>query len=121
MTFTARELAEMCGGPIVGEAECEITGAASLAEATSGEITFYGNPRYLAAFRRTCASAAFVPEDFEEQIVGAQIRVADPSKAFEHDAIQSVTRASRPCVVLLARKQCPPHIIINTGETPVSR
>jgi hypothetical protein len=24
-----------------------------------------------------------VPQDFEEQIVGAQIRVADPSKAFE--------------------------------------
>ena len=83
MTFTVRELAEMCDGTIAGAAEGEISGAASLAEATSGEITFYGNPRYLAAFRRTRASAAFVPADFEEQIVAAQIRVADPSKAFE--------------------------------------
>jgi UDP-3-O-[3-hydroxymyristoyl] glucosamine N-acyltransferase len=83
MIFTARELAEMCGGAISGETDCEIKGAASLAEATSGEITFYGNPRYLAAFRRTRAAAAFVPEDFEEQIVSAQIRVADPTKAFE--------------------------------------
>lgn len=83
MTFTARELAEMCGGTVSGDADVTISGAASLAEATSGEITFYGNPRYLAAFRRTRASAAFVPEIFEEEIVGAQIRVADPSKAFE--------------------------------------
>ena len=73
----------MCDGTVSGDADCTISGAASLAEATSGEITFYGNPRYLAAFRRTRASAAFVPPDFEEQIVGAQIRVADPSKAFE--------------------------------------
>jgi len=73
----------MCDGTVAGDAAGTIAGAASLAEATAGEITFYGNPRYLAAFRRTRASAAFVPLDFEEQIVAAQIRVADPSKAFE--------------------------------------
>ena len=83
MTFTVQELAKMCDGTISGDADGTIAGAASVAEATSNEITFYGNPRYLAAFRRTRASAAFVPQDFEEQIVGAQIRVADPSKAFE--------------------------------------
>jgi UDP-3-O-[3-hydroxymyristoyl] glucosamine N-acyltransferase len=83
MSFTVGELAKMCDGTVSGDAADTITGAASLAEATSGEITFYGNPRYLAAFRRTRASAALVPQDFEEQIVGAQIRVADPSKAFE--------------------------------------
>ncbi|MEO7167053.1 MAG: UDP-3-O-(3-hydroxymyristoyl)glucosamine N-acyltransferase [Spartobacteria bacterium] len=83
MTLRLRELAGLCGGEIAGDADCVIAGAASLAEATPGEITFYGNPRYLAAFRKTRASAAFVPADFTEQIVGAQIRVANPSKAFE--------------------------------------
>ncbi len=82
MIFTARELAEICRGTVSGDAGVTISGAASLAEATSGEITFYGNPRYLAAFRKTRASAAFVPEDFEEQVVGAQIRVADPTQSF---------------------------------------
>src|SRR5689334_25317165 len=77
------ELAQLCGGKIAGDPGLTITGAASLAEATPGEITFYGNPRYLAAFRKTRASAAFVPLDFGEQIVPAQIRVANPSKAFE--------------------------------------
>ncbi len=73
----------MSGGALQGDPGLTINGAASLAEATPGEITFYGNPRYLAAFRKTRASVAFVPEDFTEQIVGAQIRVANPSKAFE--------------------------------------
>jgi UDP-3-O-[3-hydroxymyristoyl] glucosamine N-acyltransferase len=83
VTFTVRELADLCGGELTGDAELAISGAASLAEATLGEITFYGNPRYLAAFRKTRASAAFVPADFDEQIIGAQIRVANPTKAFE--------------------------------------
>ena len=78
-----RELAELCDGEVSGDVEAVISGAASLAEATSGEITFYGNPRYLAAFRKTRASAAFVPQDFTEQIVGGQIRVENPTKAFE--------------------------------------
>ncbi len=102
MTLTLRELAEMCGGEIAGDAACAITGAASLAEATPGEITFYGNPRYLAAVRKTRASAAFVPAEFTEQIVGAQIRVANPAKAFEQ-------------VVL---KLAPPPIVFASGIHP---
>jgi UDP-3-O-[3-hydroxymyristoyl] glucosamine N-acyltransferase len=73
----------MSGGKIDGDPSLTITGAASLAEANRSEVTFYGNPRYLAAFRTTGAGAAFVPEGFTEQIVPGQIRVANPSKAFE--------------------------------------
>ncbi len=83
MTLTLQEIAKACGGELVGDRDQKISGAASLAEAMPGEITFYGNPRYLAAFRQTRASAAFVPADFEEKIVDAQIRVANPTKAFE--------------------------------------
>jgi UDP-3-O-[3-hydroxymyristoyl] glucosamine N-acyltransferase len=83
VTFTLKELARISGGELVGDPAQKISGAASLAEAAPGEITFYGNPRYLAAFRITRASAAFVPADFEEKIVDAQIRVANPTKAFE--------------------------------------
>jgi UDP-3-O-[3-hydroxymyristoyl] glucosamine N-acyltransferase len=81
--FTLKELATMSGGELIGDPEQKISGAASLAEAAPGEITFYGNPRYLAAFRKTRASAAFVPADFEERVLEAQIRVANPTKAFE--------------------------------------
>ncbi|MGI8891084.1 MAG: UDP-3-O-(3-hydroxymyristoyl)glucosamine N-acyltransferase [Chthoniobacterales bacterium] len=88
MTFNVRELTEQSGGELQGDSSLTITGAASLAEATTEEITFYGNPRYLAAFRKTRASAAFVPADFTEQIVSAQIRVAEPARAFEQVFLQ---------------------------------
>jgi UDP-3-O-[3-hydroxymyristoyl] glucosamine N-acyltransferase len=83
LRFTVQELAAQCGGEVDGCLAEQIIGAAALAEAAPGEITFYGNPRYLAAFRKTRASAAFVPADFSEKIVGSQIRVANPTKAFE--------------------------------------
>ena len=83
LTLTLQQLAALSGGELDGDPAQEITGAASLVEAAPGEITFYGNPRYLAAFRRTRATAAFVPADFSEKIVGSQIRVANPIKAFE--------------------------------------
>ena len=83
MTLTLQEIAQLSGGELIGDTTQTITGAASLAEATPNEITFYGDARYLAAFRKTRASAAFVPADFSEKIVAAQIRVANPAKAFE--------------------------------------
>lgn len=109
MTFTLQELAEQSGGELQGDASLTITGAASLAEAAPDEITFYGNPRYLPAFRRTRAGAAFVPEDFEEQIVPAQIRVAQPAKAFE----QVVIRYASPPIVFPA--EIHPSAVIAEG------
>ena len=93
MKFTLQQLVDLCGGALQGDPSLAITGAASLAEATQSEITFYGNPRYLAAFRQTRAAAAFVPADFEEQVVAAQIRVANPTKAFEQVALQFAPEA----------------------------
>jgi UDP-3-O-[3-hydroxymyristoyl] glucosamine N-acyltransferase len=46
MTFTLQELATMSGGELVGDPALRITGAASLAEAVSGEIAFFSDPRY---------------------------------------------------------------------------
>jgi UDP-3-O-[3-hydroxymyristoyl] glucosamine N-acyltransferase len=127
MTFTVRELAKICDGTVSGDAAGTISGAASLAEATADEITFYGNPRYLAAFRRTRASAAFVPLDFEEQIVGAQIRVADPSKAFEQVVLKFAPEpitfppGIHPSAVLAPgaslgeRVAIGPHVVVEAG------
>ena len=84
MTFTLKELAALSGGELRGgDPDFKITGAASLSEAVPGEVTFYADPRYLARLRNTQASAIFVPLNFSEQTTGAQIRVANPSKAFE--------------------------------------
>src|SRR5260370_4146821 len=83
MTFTLQELTTMFDGELVGDPALKITGAASLAEATAGEISFFANRKYAGALRKTHASAVFVPSDFSEVIPVAQIRVSNPSKAFE--------------------------------------
>jgi len=63
--------------------DLEITGVASLLEARQGDITFYGNPRYLAQLRVTKASAVIVPQEFTEEIPGAVLlKVENPSVVF---------------------------------------
>jgi UDP-3-O-[3-hydroxymyristoyl] glucosamine N-acyltransferase len=83
MTFTLQELAMMSGGELVGDPELKITGAASLAEAAPGEISFFADRKYIGLLRKTLASAVFVPVDFAEKTSAAQIRVPKPAKAFE--------------------------------------
>jgi len=83
VTFTVKELAAISGGELIGEPALQITGAASLGEATPGEISFFANRKYVGLLRKTRASAIFVPPDFAEPINAAQIRVSNPTKAFE--------------------------------------
>src|SRR5213083_2608703 len=83
MTFTLQQLATTSGGELVGDPSLQIMGAASLGDATPGEISFFANRKYVALLRKTRASAVFVPPDFAEPINAAQIRVSNPTKAFE--------------------------------------
>jgi len=83
MTFTLQELATLSGAELIGDPKLQITGAASLGEATPGEISFFANRKYIGLLRKTCASAIFVPPDFAEPINAAQVRVSNPTKAFE--------------------------------------
>ena len=86
VTLTLEEIAKLSGGKLEGDSEMKITGAASLAEATAEEISFFNNPRYLPQLRKTRAAAVIVPPDFSEQISAAAIRVQNPAKAFELQA-----------------------------------
>ena len=83
MTFSLRDIATNSGGELVGDPALQITGAASLSEATPGEISFFADRKYIGLLRKTRASAIFVPPDFSEPINAAQVRVSNPTKAFE--------------------------------------
>ena len=83
MNLTLKQLADLSGGELVGDSTLKIAGAASLSEATPGEISFFANRKYIGLLRKTYASAIFVPPDFSEPISAAQIRVSNPTKAFE--------------------------------------
>lgn len=83
MNFTLGDIATISAGELIGDRSLQITGAASLVEAGPGEISFFGNRKYIHLLRKTRASAVFVPTDFSESLGAAQIRVSNPTKAFE--------------------------------------
>jgi UDP-3-O-[3-hydroxymyristoyl] glucosamine N-acyltransferase len=79
--------------------------------------------------KATQASAVFVPHDFSEKISAAQIRVADPSKAFEQVVLKLApkriafppgvhpTAIIDPTAKLGARVSIQPHAVIEAGVT----
>ena len=129
MSFTLKELSALCGGELRGDPALEIDGAASLSEAVAGEITFYADPRYLARLRQTRASAVFVPLDFSGQTAAAQIRVANPSKAFEQVVLKLApkpiaftpgihpTAVVDPTAKIGSGISIQPHAVIESGAT----
>ena len=51
MSLTVKQLADQAGGELVGDSTLNITGAASLGEATPGEISFFTNRKYIGLLR----------------------------------------------------------------------
>src|SRR5437667_12487401 len=96
----------MSGGELIGDPKLNITGAASLAEASSGEISFFANRKYIGLLRKTRASAVFVPPDFAEPLAPAQVRVSNPTKAFEQVVLKFV-----PIPILFASGGHPSAIV----------
>jgi UDP-3-O-[3-hydroxymyristoyl] glucosamine N-acyltransferase len=82
--ISIQELAALVGGQLSfgGQTPLWIQGVASVEEAGVGDLTFLGNPKYLAALRGSRASAALVPQDFIEEVPPVLVRVANPSLAF---------------------------------------
>lgn len=110
-----------------GDPALRITGAASLAEATAGEISFFANRKYVGLLRKTRASAVFVPTDFAEPVTAAQIRVSNPTRAFEQIVLKLAPKPITfspgihssaivdPSVQLGARVSIQPYVVIEAG------
>jgi len=127
VTFTLEQLAKTSGGELVGDPSLQITGAAPLAEATPGEVSFFANRKYIGLLRKTRASAVFVPADFAEPIPAAQIHVSNPTKAFEQVVLKFAPKPTTfaPCIHPTAiidpsaqlgqRVSIQPHAVIEAG------
>jgi UDP-3-O-[3-hydroxymyristoyl] glucosamine N-acyltransferase len=118
MTFTLEQLAKLTGAELIGDPTLKITGAASLGEATSGEISFFANRKYFSLLRKTRASAIFVPQDFAESTDAAQVRVSNPTKAFEQVVLKFAPKritfapGIHPSAVVDASAQLGAHVSI---------
>jgi UDP-3-O-[3-hydroxymyristoyl] glucosamine N-acyltransferase len=104
--FTVQELAALIGGQFASQADASIRihGAAAVADAGEGQVTFYGNPKYLPQLKASRATAALVPLDFAEAIPAIAIRVENPSLAFAR----------------LLEKFAPPAIRFDPGVHPTA-
>ncbi len=99
--MTAAEIAQSLDGELLaGSPGTLITGVAALAEADEGDIAFFAHPKYLAALRRSRASAVLVPREFPVAAVPltcALIAVDNPSGAFA-ELVARVTPPPVPVV-----------------------
>jgi UDP-3-O-[3-hydroxymyristoyl] glucosamine N-acyltransferase len=78
------ELAALVGG-LFAEAPdpaLQVSNFANVREARRGDVTFYCNPKYLAALKKCEATVALVPVDFNEPVPPVCLRVPDPARAF---------------------------------------
>jgi UDP-3-O-[3-hydroxymyristoyl] glucosamine N-acyltransferase len=81
--LTVQELAALVGGQFVtGDGDSRISGAASIDEARAGDVTFFGNAKYLAALKACQATAVLAPADFAESVPPIVIRCENPTLAF---------------------------------------
>jgi UDP-3-O-[3-hydroxymyristoyl] glucosamine N-acyltransferase len=81
MDFTVRHLAELVQGRLQGNPEAIITGARSIEDARSGDITFVENERNAPRLKNSQASAVVVSDDLPTNGLTV-IRVKDPLSAF---------------------------------------
>jgi UDP-3-O-[3-hydroxymyristoyl] glucosamine N-acyltransferase len=124
------EIAALVGGQIEqGANDAIIHGVASTLDAVEGEITFYGNPKYLAELETCAASAVLVPLNFDREITPIRIFVENPTLAFSKLVERFAPPPRRPVtgvaasavieaeVVLGANVAIGHHAVIETGTT----
>jgi len=86
--ISVQELAVLVGGRVAESPgdrrfkSARIAGAASISDAGDGDVTFFGNQKYLTALKTSRATCALVPDDFQEEIAAIPIYVANPTVAF---------------------------------------
>jgi UDP-3-O-[3-hydroxymyristoyl] glucosamine N-acyltransferase len=78
---TLREIAQIIGGEIVGDADTLVRGVNGIKEARAGEITFIANPKYSPLLEKTSASAVITGREVISSPCPL-IRTDNPSLAF---------------------------------------
>ena len=90
-----RELAERLGCRLEGDGTLEIRRVAGLEQAGEGDLSFFANPRYAPALRRTRASAVIIGEGAAAAPC-AMLRTKHPSLAFANALAMFVAPAHPP-------------------------
>ena len=121
-----REMAEWLGATFEGDGEKEISSAAPLDSAGSGQLAFVGNAKAAETAYLSAAGCLIVPTDFRNPAGRTVIRVAEPRAAFAR-SVNHLHPAARPeagvhpSAVIAAGVHLPedvhiaPHVAIGAG------
>ena len=84
MKFTAKQIAELLNGDIIGNPNVEVDTLSKIEEAAEGSLTFLANPKYTPYIYTTKASIAIVGQDFtsEQLIETTLIKVKNAYSSF---------------------------------------
>lgn len=84
MKFTAKQIAEILNGEIVGNPDVEVHTLSKIEEAAEGSLTFLANPKYTPYISTTQASIVIVGQDFvsEQKIEATLIKVENAYSSF---------------------------------------
>jgi UDP-3-O-[3-hydroxymyristoyl] glucosamine N-acyltransferase len=93
--MTLLELAERLGCRLEGDGRSEIYRVTGIEQAGPGDLTFFSNPRYTAALRRTRATAVILGEDAPPAPC-AMLRTRHPYLAFAN-ALSIFVDTALPC------------------------
>ncbi|MFD2567725.1 UDP-3-O-(3-hydroxymyristoyl)glucosamine N-acyltransferase [Pseudotenacibaculum haliotis] len=84
MKFTAKQIAQILEGDIVGNPDVEVSKLSKIEEGKEGSLTFLSNPKYNSYLYTTQASVTIVNKDFEleKEVSTTLIKVENAYKAF---------------------------------------
>lgn len=91
--LTAREIAGLVGGELIGPGDCRLAAVAPLDRAQPGDISFLASSRYLQYFQRTSAGAVLLNAEFRGVSGGPATRIVVPDA---HRAVAQVLAQMYP-------------------------
>ncbi|MES2562786.1 MAG: UDP-3-O-(3-hydroxymyristoyl)glucosamine N-acyltransferase [Pseudomonadota bacterium] len=94
MTYSLREIVQLLGGEIIGDAEVRVQRMATLDNAGPDAITFLANPRYLSQLGQTRAAAVIVSPAASEATTIARIVHPNPYAYFAR--VSALLKPQRP-------------------------
>lgn len=79
MQATAKQIAQLLGGEIIGDEQVAVSGPAKIEEGVAGAISFLGNMKYESYLYNCASSVVLVPADFEpkQPVTATLIKVKD--------------------------------------------
>jgi UDP-3-O-[3-hydroxymyristoyl] glucosamine N-acyltransferase len=110
-----RELADRLQCRLEGDGSIEIARVAGLESAGPGDITFFANPRYAAALRRTRASAVILGER-DEAAPCAMLRSPQPYLSFA-EALDLLAPEERPAASIHPSAIIGSNVTLGVGVT----